>query len=755
MKNIFSIIACLTIFMSSTTITWAQTPTKQRTQRDTTVSIEHVTINATRASARTPLTYSNLDRQAINRLNTGAMDLPFLLLTTPSVVVTSDAGSGVGYTSIRIRGTDPSRINVTANDIPTADAESHSQFWVNVPDLASSIEDMQVQRGVGSSTNGAGAFGGSINIRTAAPLLKPSAEIEGVYGSFNTHREMVRVGTGLLGKHFAFDARLSNVHSDGYIDRASTDLQSYFAQGAYYGKSTTVRFITFGGREKTYHAWNGIDSAQLATNRRYNPAGEIEDKDGNVIGFYEDQTDNYNQTHYQLLVDQRLAPRWDLSIKLHYTDGKGYYQEYKNGRTLLEYGLTPFEVDGQIIKKSNLVRRKQMVNGFGGGVWAVNYRAPKITVTLGGAANSYGGHHFGNVTWIKNYVGQLQPDHEYYSNHSIKNDVNVFLKADYRVMDCLSLYADVQYRHVGHTINGRNDNWDFNISQMQEINVARYFNFMNPKAGLHYQINRHNALYASFAIAHKEPTRNNYTDATEGITPRAERLMDTELGYKLSTSKVSAEATLYYMSYKDQLVLTGRTNDIGEPLTENVERSFRAGVELSLGWQIIPCLRLDLTGTFSRNRILDYKEYLDNYDENYEPLYTQTRIAVGNTDISFSPSITAAGSLSFNMRGWGAWLTTQYVSKQYLNNAMQERASLAAYSVSNLNLSYTFRSIPVLRDITLALAVNNIFNKMYSSNGWASNSFVTAADGTGHRDSYAGYFPQAGTNVMARVAVRF
>ncbi|MEG1463674.1 MAG: TonB-dependent receptor [Mucinivorans sp.] len=751
MKNIFSIFLCLILGLTAIK---AQNTTKPA-KKDTTIRIQDVVIVATRATARTPLTFSTLNRDAISTLNTGAMDLPFLLLNTPSVVVTSDAGAGVGYTAIRIRGTDPSRINVTANDIPTADAESHSQFWVNVPDLASSIEDIQIQRGVGSSTNGAGAFGASINIRTAAPLLKPSAEVEGAYGSFNTHREMVRVGTGLLGGHFAFDARLSNIESDGYIDRASTDLKSYFVQGAYYGKSTTVRFITFGGREKTYHAWNGIDSAQLATNRRYNPAGEIKNAAGEVIGFYDNQTDNYRQTHYQLLFDQRLGKRWDLSLRLHYTDGAGYYEEYKNERKLAEYGLAPFMHLGKEVTKSNLVRRKQMANGFGGGVWAVNYRAPKITVTLGGAANQYGGTHFGNVTWIQNYVGPWQPDHEYYKNKSVKNDVNVYLKASYQVIDKLNLYADVQYRHVGHTIKGKNDNWDFNVDEMQKIDVARYFNFLNPKAGLHYQIDAHNALYGSFAIAHKEPTRNNYTDATEGITPRAERLMDGELGYTLATKKVSAAATLYYMSYKDQLVLTGRTNDIGEPLTENVERSFRAGLELSVGWQIIPCLRFDATATFSRNRILDYTEYVDNYDKNYEPLYTQTALKVGNTDISFSPSITAAGTLAFNMRGWGASLTTQFVGKQYLNNAMQERAKLDPYSVTNFVASYSFNSIPVLRNITLSVAVNNIFNRMYVSNGWASNSFVVNGQGGGHRDSYAGYFAQAGVNAMGRVSIRF
>lgn len=728
----------------------------QSTERDTVarkINMEAVKINGTRATAKTPLTYSNMSREAIEKLNTG-QDIPFLLITTPSVVTTSDAGAGIGYTTIRVRGTDPTRINVTANDVPIADAESHSQFWVNVPDLAASMEDMQIQRGVGSSTNGAGAFGASINIRTLQSPFKATATAEGAYGSFNTHREMASVSSGLIGGHFAFDARLSNIHSDGYIDRATTDLQSYFIQGGYYGKSTTVRFITFSGREKTYHAWNGIDREMLETNRRYNPAGEIEDRDGKVIGFYDNQTDNYHQTHYQLLFTQRLAPRWDLDIKLHYTDGTGYYEEYKNRRTLSEYGLAPFEFEGELVKKSNLVRRKSMENGFGGGVVTLNYHAPKIDVTLAGAANQYGGMHHGTVIWAQNYVGNWQPDHEYYRNTSTKNDANVYLKANYQVLKELSLYADLQYRHVDHTIGGANDNWDFNTGAMQELDVRRNFDFFNPKAGLFYQPHDKHSLYGSFAVAHKEPTRNNYTDASTAIPPKAERMYDTELGYNFRSKKVSASATLYYMDYKDQLVLTGRTNDIGEPLTENVARSYRMGVELSAGWQIIPCLRLDVTGTLSSNKILDYTEYVDDYDENWEPLYTQTANYVGLTDISFSPSLTAAGVLAFDMKGWNATLIAQYVGEQYLNNSMQKGAMLDSYFVSNLMLSYTFKWQTV-KALTLGVTVNNIFNEMYESNGWASSSYIIAPDGSRSRENYAGFFPQAGTNVMGRIMIRF
>lgn len=721
--------------------------------KETNVKLDTVIVTATRADGKTPITHSNLTKEKISKFNYG-QDLPFLLLTTPSVVVTSDAGAGIGYTAIRIRGTDPSRINVTANDIPMADAESHSLFWVNLPDFASSLTDIQVQRGVGSSTNGSGAFGGSINMKTAAPESTPYVETSLGYGSFNTSREIVKLGTGLLKNHFVFDARLSNLHSDGYIDRASTNLKSYFVQGAYYGKKNSIRFITFSGNERTYHAWNGIDKETLETNRRYNPSGAIEDKDGNVIGFYKNQTDNYNQTHYQLLYNQELAQRWSLNINLHYTDGRGYYEEYKNKRTLSEYGLTPFMADGELVKKSNLVRKKNMANNFGGGVFSVRYQSEKFDFTLGGAASIYDGTHWGDVLWVQNYVGNWQPDHEYYRNWSIKKDANIYAKANYTVAKGLSIYADLQYRFINHTIHGVNDNWDFNNGQMQALKVNNFYNFFNPKAGLFYQINDKNSVYGSFAVAHKEPTRNNYTDAKTDIKPLAERLYDTELGYNFRSRVFSGSATLYYMDYKDQLVLTGRTNEIGEPMSENVKSSYRAGLELVAGVQFTPWLRLDVNGTLSRNRIKNYVEYLDNVDANYEPLYTQTPIDMGETTISFSPSVTAGYLASVNLKGWYAALGGQYVGKQYMTNSMIDEASLKAYFVNNLQVSYSF-NVPFLKRLTLGLSVNNIFDTKYESNGGGGSSYVIGADGKGERSSYAWYFPQAGINVMSNLTIRF
>lgn len=715
--------------------------------RDT-VTLDAVTINATRATERTPLTFSTIKKEELATKNTG-VDLPFLLNGMPSVVVTSDAGAGVGYTAIRIRGTDPTRINVTANDIPIADAESHAQFWVNVPDLAASVEDIQVQRGVGSSTHGSGAFGGSINLRTALPAQKTTAQLDASYGSYNTHREMLYVSTGALGR-FSIDARLSNIHSNGYIDRAKTDLGSFFTQAAYTAPKTSIRLLVFGGKEQTYHAWNGIDRAQMEKNRRYNPAGEIEDANGQVIGFYENQTDNYAQTHYQLLFAQKLAERWRLNVNLHYTDGAGYYEEYKNRRTLIEYGLTPFTVEGKPVTKSNLVRRKAMANGFGGGVFALSYRAPKIEVTLGGAANRYGGEHFGTVDWVQNYVGNWQPNQRYYNNTSAKTDANIYLKADWRILPVLSLYADAQYRFVHHTIQGVNDKWDASIEQMQKLSVDRTFNFFNPKAGLRYAPNAHHALYGSVAVAHKEPTRNNYTDASLHAAPKPERLIDYELGYTYTSQKVTASATLYCMDYKDQLVLTGRLNEIGEPLAENVARSYRAGIELSAVWQTTKWLKIGGATTLSRNRILDYTEYVDDYTADWEPLYTQTAVPIGDTEISFSPSITASLYASFALKGWFATLTGHYVGKQYMSNSMQEGVALAPYAVANAVVGHTFRFAKIARELTLSLGLNNITNALYESNGWGGSSFVG-----GVRENYAGYFPQAPFHAVGRVSIRF
>ena len=720
------------------------------------VRLQEVQVVGTRATAKTPVAFSNVSKEQIRKQNFG-QDIPFLLTMTPSVVVTSDAGAGVGYTGIRVRGTDASRINVTANGVPMNDAESHTLYWVDMPDFASSIEDIQIQRGAGTSTNGAGAFGGSINMKTESISALPYAEVNGSYGSFNTHKETFKVGTGLLKSRWAFDARISNIGSDGYIDRASTNMKSFFTQAGYYGDNDILKFIVFGGKEKTYHAWNGISKSQLEKDRRYNTCGEITDADGNVTGFYKDQTDNYIQTNYQMLYTHIFSPAWNMNVTLHYTDGEGYYQEYKNGRTLKEYGLQPWVYYGKLIEESDLVRQKKMDNGFGGGVFSLNYSAGKLQASFGGAANEYKGNNFGKVIWIKNYFNtQLDPDHEYYRNNSDKTDANVYLKANYELFKGLNAYGDLQYRHIHYTIDGLNDKWDKtkNPGGMQTLAVDNNYNFFNPKAGLFWQMNKNNSAYASFSVAQKEPTRNNFTDAKFGKTPSSERLFDYEAGYTYNDSRFLAGVNFYYMKYKDQLILTGQTNDIGEPLADNVPDSYRVGMEYMLGAKITSWLRWDGNATLSSNKIKNYTEYLDNYDSDWNSKGTQTAHYVGKTTIAYSPDVIANSMITLTFKNWDAALQSSYVSKQYLTNSQQEDCKLNAYFVNNLRLGYTF-SLPAVKSIHVGLSINNLFNEKYESNGWGGSSYVIDADGSKTRYNDAGYFAQAGTNILAGITLKF
>ena len=737
----------------------------------TNVNLQEVQVISTRANAKTPVAFSNVTKEDIRKQNTG-LDLPFLLLNTPSVLTTSDAGTGIGYTSIRVRGTDATRINVTANGIPMNDSESQSVFWVNTPDLLSSLEDIQVQRGAGTSTNGSGAFGASINMRTQNASITPYAEASGSYGSFNSHKETVRVGSGLLGNHWAFDARISNIGSDGYRDRASSDLKSYFAQASYFGESTTVKFITFGGREKTYHAWDGISLKKMEEDRTYNPNGVIKDDNenkGKEIGFYDDQIDYYRQTHYQLLLNQRLGGGWQMNVALHYTKGYGYYQEYKNGRTLKEYGLTPYyepifndngELEGsKLIKKQNLIRKKIVDNHFGGGVFSFDYSKDRWAASIGGGGNYYTNDHYGQVLWVKNYIGTLAPDHEYYRNTGNKTDVNIYAKANYQIVGGLHAYADLQYRYVKYTIDGTNDKWDWTASpeRNQVLNVNDHFNFFNPKAGLFWQINANHSAYASFALVNKEPTRNNYTDGLFNTPPKAEKMYDYELGYNYRSERFSAGVNFYYMNYIDQLVLNGKLNEIGEPMAENVKHSYRMGVEVSAGVKITRWLDWNVNATLSKNKIKDYVGYVSDYDENWDELWTQTSIEVGDTHIAFSPKFMANSNIGVNFGGFQAYLQTQYVSRQYLDNFGRKEDSINPYCVSNLSASYTF-SLPSIKNITVGATVYNLFNKMYVTNGFSQTAAVYEQgnkETTAMLSSDPRFYPMAGTNVLANVTLRF
>lgn len=719
------------------------------------VRLQNVEVIATRATKSTPVAFTNVSKQQIAELNHGK-DIPFLVSSTPSVLTTSDAGAGIGYSAMRVRGTDATRINVTANDIPMNDAESHSIFWVNTPDFASSLEDIQIQRGVGTSTNGAGAFGASVNMRTQRFSMNPYAEMSGTYGSFNTNKETFKVGSGLIGGHWNFDARFSHIASDGYRDRASSKLHSYFAQAGYFGGQTSVRFITFGGKECTYHAWDGISKSDLTDNRKYNPNGEIK-RDGKVIGFYDDQTDNYRQTHYQLIWDQGIGANWHWNLGLHYTDGFGYYQEYKNARTLKEYGLEPFMVGDNKVKKSSLVRKKNVDSGFGGAVFSLNFAKGSLNTTFGGSFNSYANDHYGNVIWVENYLLPLDPSHEYYRNKGKKNDFTIYWKASNTLWQSLRLYADMQYRHIGYKITGDNDKWDWTASpeHLQVLNVDEKFDFFNPKVGLIYDFNKHNTAYASFSVAQKEPTRNNYTDGLFTVHPKAEKLFDWEAGYTFSSDRFTAGVNFYYMKYKDQLVLNGKLNEIGEAMAENVPDSYRMGVELQAGVKITEWLRWDLNGTFSRNRIKDYVGYVSNYEAStWNDLYTQTAVEKGNTTIAMSPSFIGNSVIAFNLKGFSAQFTSQYVSRQYLDNFENKEDSLDPYFVSHLNLAYTFK-LPHVKAITVGCTVYNIFNEKYENNGYSQTCALVSADGSYKLSSDPRFYPMAGTNVLAHLTFSF
>ena len=715
------------------------------------IDLQEVEVVSTRATKTTPVAYTNIGKEELKERNVG-QDLPYLLSMTPSALTTSDAGAGIGYTTIRVRGTDGTRINVTANGIPVNDAESHTVFWVNLPDFASSVKDMQVQRGAGTSTNGAGAFGASINMQTGELAMEPYAEFNGSYGSFNTHKETFKVGTGLIKDHWAFDLRLSDIGTDGYIDRASVGLNSYYLQGAYYADNTSIKFIAFAGREKTYHAWNYASKEEMELyGRKYNSCGYMYTTEDGTMHFYDDQTDNYTQKNYQLLFNHTFTPQWNLNIGLHYTKGDGYYQEYKTNRKLVEYALQPFQWGDEWVKKSDLVRKKAMDNGFGGGIFSVNYRNNRLNASLGGGLNHYDGHHFGRVLWVKNYQGEVSPDHEYYRNKGTKTDGNIYLKADYGLTDKLNVYADMQYRHIDYRIKGTNDKWNSLTDEgLQQLDIDERFDFFNPKVGLSWQINRNSRLFGSFSVAHKEPTRNNYTDGKLFDHPKSERLIDYELGYTYANSWLNLGANLYYMDYKDQLVLTGELNEIGEPLAANMPDSYRMGVELMAGIRTNFGLSWDINATWSRNRIQNFTETLY---ENEDVSGAHWEINHGDTPIAFSPDFLVNNTLSYRWKSWEASLQSQYVSKQYLNNACQEDQTLDAYFMSNLRLAYTFK-LPFTKEITAGLTVFNLFNEEYENNGYAGSGFYYDG-GEKVRYNYAGYAAQAGTNVLGHLTIRF
>jgi iron complex outermembrane receptor protein len=751
-------------FFMMTALTVAMTTQAADIDTLKSVALQNVEVVSIRATRKTPVAFTNMSKEQLKAVNHGK-DIPFLLSLTPSITMTSDAGNGIGYTSLRVRGTDPSRINITANGVPMNDAESSTVFWVNMGDFASSVHSMQIQRGVGTSTNGAGAFGATLNMQTENIGTKPYFGIDLSGGSYYSHKETMRFGTGLINGHWGIQGRLSNIGSKGYLDRASTKLNSYFLQAGWFGDNTVVKFITFNGVEETYHAWNYTSKyEQQLYGRTYNSCGEYYDADGKTH-YYDNQTDNYHQQNYQLIWNQRLNNELSFNAALHYTKGQGYYEEYKRKRTLFEYDLDKT----MTWAKSDLVRQKKMDNDFYGAVASIVYdNKQNLQATIGGGWNKYEGDHFGLIKWVKSPVDVLMPDHKYYDDKTKKTDFNIYGKVTYDLLAGLSAYVDLQYRHVGIKMDGPTDeiNWDTN--QRIVYDMDKSFNFFNPKFGINYNINPNHKVYASYAIAHKEPTRNNFQNSlnAELDMPKAERLNDLEIGYKYQSKVFSAGANFYWMDYKDQFVLTGEIDKIGEAITRNLPKSYRLGVEVEAAVKPVDWFRWDVNATWSKNRVKDITVQLaDNSVAN-----------LGDQPLAFSPDWIANNIFTFNYKGLKASIQSQYVSKQYLTNTgfksyqtLDDNGQLTDVSMmldghftTNIDLSYSFK-LPKLgiKDATIGVTLYNLFSAKYDNNGWAAPRYdkvdgKVVATGWDTSDPYeAGFAPSAPFNMMGHLSINF
>lgn len=702
--------------------------------------LKPVSINAVRVQDNSPFAHENLNKEELERNNTGK-DLPYLLNSTPSLIINSDAGAGVGYTGLRIRGSDLGRINFTINGVPINDPESQVVMFVNFPDLLSSTESIQIQRGVGSSTNGGGAFGASIHVNNSEQSEIAQAEVMNSYGSFNTWRHTVKAASGKLNNGFQFDVRASKISSDGYIDRASADLKSlhFIAGWTSKDEKTNLKFNLFTGKEKTYQAWNGISEEQLKENRTYNPVGIMEDGT-----FYNDQTDNYQQDYYQLLLDHSLNPYWQLNAGLFLTRGRGYYNEYRIKDKLSEYGFDPIEEEnGSIIDRVNALRQRWLDNYYYGGIYSLKYTKNKTQVLLGGSITSYEGDHYGFVKWAERGI---PVDHQWYLNTSNKKDFNAYLKLEQEITSGLTAFAELQYRWVDYEMNG--------FRKLPDMKPHPTYNFVNPKAGLSYVRYHENGalskIYGSFATANKEPNRKDFEESPT-VWAEPEQLFDFELGYQYQKTNLNAGLNFYYMNYNNQLINTGKINDYGVYGRINVAESYRRGIELMLNYQPLPSLLLAGNLTLSQNHILDFEEYIDDYDNG-----GQIMTYFEKTDISFSPNVVAAASVLWypalehkHLKDLNLQAQFKYVGRQYLDNTTNKNRSLNPYETIDLSIGYDL-PINFTKGINLNFSVNNVLNKMYEANGL---SFSYLSEGEVVTENY--YFPQAGIHFMLGVNIKF
>ena len=721
------------------------------------VLTDEVIVTATRATDKTPVTFTNVDKEDIQNQNLG-QDIPFLLNHTPSVVVTSDAGAGIGYTGIRIRGSDPTRINVTINGIPYNDAESQGTFWVNLPDFASSVDNIQIQRGVGTSTNGSGAFGASLNVQTTTYNPEPYGTIDNSFGSFNTRKHTVTAGTGLINDRFTFDARLSRINSDGFIDRASADLRSYFLTGGYYGKSTLVKLNVFAGKEITYQSWNGTPESRINGDREEmlafagrNFLTEAQTQNllnsGRTYNFYEydNQVDNYQQDHYQLILAQDIGDKLTLNAALFYTQGRGFFEEFRENDPLAHYGLQSVEIGNEVIDTTDFIRRRWLDNDYYGFNYSLDFNpSEKTTMILGGGYYMYDGDHFGEVIWAR-FASNSDIRERYYDNIGEKNDFNSFLKVQHQLTDRLNVFGDMQFRRVTYFTQGTNGT----NNGPRDILADDTFNFLNPKFGATFDINASVSTYASFSIGNREPTRSDFIDAPAGRVPKHETLRNIEAGIKKTGRKYSLQANYYLMDYKDQLVLTGEINDVGANVRTNVDNSYRTGIELMAGFA--PSDRWELMGnvTFSRNRIRSFNEIV------YESFTGSDDVNVitnnyKDVDISFSPDVIGGSTISYKpTQDLSLTLLSKYVGNQFLDNTGNEARQLDGYFVNDFRLIYETQ-LSFLKSLTVSMLVNNIFDVEFEANGY---TFGYVRDGQAVRENF--FFPQAGTNFLMALSLKF
>ena len=687
-----------------------------------TEQLDEVIINAVKATPDMPVAQTNVSKEQLQEQNLG-QDIPYLIETMPSVVVTSDAGAGVGYTGIRIRGISAQQINVTLNGIPFNDPESQSVYWVDIPDIATNTQSLQIQRGVGTSSFGTGAFGAGLSLQTDQIEKEAFARIQTAYGSFNTKKYGVKGSTGLLHKHFSFAGHFSKTTSDGYIDRAGSNLKSYYLSGTYKNDKNSLKALIFGGHEITYQAWYGVDKQTFETNPTFNPAGAIYDSNWNVIDFYDNQVDNYSQDHYQLHFSHKFSKDLKLNLATHYTYGRGYYEQYKQDENFADYGFAPIVINGQTIDHTDLIRRKWLDNDFYGAIASLEYRTKVGHYIFGLAANEYDGRHFGRVIWAQ-YASDSKIRHEYYRNTGIKKSVNGFAKAVYQISPKLKLFTDVQFRKISYKVDGT-------VAWQSPWNMSDDLFFINPKVGLYYDLNTANDLYLSVAQTHREPNRDDYQNASVD-KPKPETLNDIEAGWKYHAGKLKTEVNLYGMFYKDQLVLTGRITNVGDPIRENVGESYRIGIETQAAYRLTN--QIDFQGNFSLS---------DNRNKEYYTRENGQLKVLKNTKIAYAPDIVGAAIITYKpLQQLKLQAITKYVGSQYMDNRNIAASKLDSYWIENLLIKYDTGANQWFKNASISLKLNNIFNKKYASNGymWGDEPY---------------YFPQAGFNVLAGLNLTF